>query len=471
MGAAARVRGILERYTLKEIYYRIREKRSMPYRDYPVKKEAYWPTDQELQKQRNAFQSLKDKPLISVIVPAYETPERYLRELVDSVAAQTYANWELCIVDGSPSDKVQTLLQKAYGQEERIAYHRLQKNLGISGNTNQGFALARGRYLALLDHDDLLMPNALYEMAAAAARSGAGLLYSDEDKVNEDTTKFFEPHFKLDYNSELLLGYNYICHFLMISRELLDCVGGERSVYDGAQDYDLVLRCVEAAPHIVHVPKILYHWRVHDNSTAKSADSKGYAKDAGKQLLEAALTRRGWRGSVEAGHAPGTYHIRYEFSPGQQVALLAWGRPSREWERIKDQVEQELNSLGAKWFWTEEEKAEAAYVVSICRNAGFLAPGSLARLLGSCQRSHVAGVCGKVICKGKVVHCGYWADGSDRQPRYQGLPMHYQGYARRAALAACVDQLGRELCVEKSGVPEGVKLVEPAAQIVLKGME
>lgn len=479
MGAAARIYGIFKRYTIGEIYYRIREKMSMPYRDYDTKKETFWPGRQELLKQSEACQSWKEQPLISIVVPAFETPERYVRELVDSVQAQTYPNWELCIVDGSRTEQVQTLLQKAYGQESRITYHRLKENRGISGNTNQGFALARGQYVALLDHDDLLAPDALYEMAQAALETGGELFYSDEDKVNADTTKYFEPHFKLDYNEELLFGYNYICHLLMVSRALLDRVGGEDSAYDGAQDYDLVLRCTEAAERIIHVPKILYHWRAHGGSTAGNADSKGYARDAGKQLLEAALTRRGWRGSVEAGHAPGTYHIKYQFPPGQRITLLAWGDPSREWERVKGQMERELDSLEADWFWREEPdgpkpdrswpEGQAAYVISVCREVKSLVPGSLARLLGSCHRSHVSGVCGKVVRRGKVAHCGYWIRESHRQPRFQGLPMHYEGYARRAALAACVDGLGRELCVEKTGAQNGAKLVEPAAQIVLRG--
>lgn len=278
-----------------------------------------------LEKQRTEEGRIK----VSILVPAYETEPAYLRALIDSVLAQTYSGWELILCDASASDQVKRTLQEY--KDTRIQYHRLKENLGISGNTNQGLAYVRGDYVALLDHDDLLTPDALYEMVRAAERNGAGsikefpyLIYSDEDKCDESGENFRCPHKKLDFNLDLFLTNNYICHFAMIRTDIIKELQ-LRPEYDGAQDYDLFLRIVlliarmkvsanipdRFAEKIVHVPKILYHWRCHEGSTADNPSSKRYAYEAGRQAVQNWYDRMGISVKVRHGKHLGFYRVKY----------------------------------------------------------------------------------------------------------------------------------------------------------------
>ncbi len=265
---------------------------------------------------------------ISLIVPTYKTPEKYLREMIDSVRNQTYTNWQLCLgdgsilEDGSHDQSVVKVLQEYAKADPRIVYSLLDKNEGISGNTNAAAKLADGDYIALLDHDDLLAPNALYEMALAAERTGAQFLYSDEDKVSMIGVDHFDPNLKPDFSPDLLRTHNYITHLALIDRKLFEQVGGFRSAFDGAQDYDLFLRISEIANKIVHVPKILYFWRMHPGSTAENPKSKMYAYEAGRKALEEHLQRIGRKGTVEIAKLWGMYRIKYDTPADPLVSIL-----------------------------------------------------------------------------------------------------------------------------------------------------
>ncbi len=277
----------------------------------------------------------------SILVPAYETKEAYLREMMDSVLGQSYGKFELIIADASRCGKVEQTVRLYMEEDERVRYLRLKENKGISENTNQALAAAQGDYIGLLDHDDTLTPDALYRMAKAIAQKEkeggtAWLLYSDEDKGNGDLTAFYEPHFKPGLNVDLLLSNNYICHFLVMKRELMQGLGF-RPEYDGAQDYDLALRAIgrllygeggsgrfgrrvwDGGPGgaagrdaVVHIPSVLYHWRCHESSTADNPESKRYAYEAGKRALEDFLKERGWQGSVLHTKHLGFYRIAYK---------------------------------------------------------------------------------------------------------------------------------------------------------------
>ena len=253
--------------------------------------------------------------MISIVVPAYKTPEKYLRRLAECVKEQTYPNWQLCISDGSGADSpIRKLLQELAAQDERIKVVFSEKPLQISENTNQALAVAQGDFIAFADHDDELTPHALFSCVKALnEHPGIRVLYSDEDKMSMDGHKFFQPHFKPDYNPDLLCTVNYICHLFVVKRELLDQVGMLRSAYDGAQDYDFVFRCVEAVKdqEIYHIPKILYHWRCHEDSTAENPESKGYAFEAGKRAIEAHYERIGISAQVFPGEFPGLYRTRF----------------------------------------------------------------------------------------------------------------------------------------------------------------
>ena len=257
----------------------------------------------------------------SIRVPAYETKETYLKELIDSVLSQTYGNFELIIADAGTSSKVERTVS-AYS-DKRIRYFRLKNNGGIAENTNEALKRACGDYIGLLDHDDFLTPDALFEMAKAIEnkkKTGeeAGLLYSDEDKCDSGGERFFEPHRKTDFNLELLLSNNYICHFLVMKAELMKELT-LRKDYDGAQDYDLILRAagrlireygyLRAGEKICHIPKILYHWRCHEASTAVNPQSKQYAYTAGEKAVGSFLEEMGWRGKVLPTEHLGFYTI------------------------------------------------------------------------------------------------------------------------------------------------------------------
>lgn len=266
----------------------------------------------------------------SILVPAFETVPEYLKAMIDSVREQSYGKWELIIADASKTDKVETVVREY--EDERIRYIRLWGNKGISVNTNRALECAEGDYAGLLDHDDTLTPDALYEMAKAideAKKKGikASMLYSDEDKGNSEMTVFYEPHRKPDLNLDLLLSNNYICHFLVMKKELMKELGFRKD-YDGAQDYDLILRGVgrllferekqnvsereKGRMEIIHIPKVLYHWRCYTSSTAENPGSKKYAYKAGGRAIEDFMKRRGWKGRVHNTAHLGFYRIQYE---------------------------------------------------------------------------------------------------------------------------------------------------------------
>ena len=259
--------------------------------------------------------------LFSIVVPTYETKEEYLKALVDSVITQTYPNWELLICDASPSDKVK-LVMDGY-EDKRIRYLKLAENRGISANTNAGIANASGEYIGLLDHDDVITPDALYEFASKIEfgleeNIEYAFIYSDEDKCDGDGRKFFEPNKKPDFNIDLLLTNNYICHFLMMRGPLMKKLM-LRSEYDGAQDHDLVLRAFAATNGkgskreigYGHIPKVLYHWRCHEGSTASNPQSKMYAYNAGRRAIADYLRKAGIHADVKPLKHNGFFRVKY----------------------------------------------------------------------------------------------------------------------------------------------------------------
>ena len=248
-------------------------------------------------------------PKISIIVPLYNTPERFFREMVDSVIAQTYANWELCLADGSTQANGLQSIAASY-HDERIVYKKLDQNEGISGNSNRAIEMATGEYIALLDHDDTLIPQALYENVALINKDrDYEFIYSDEDKITEDGDRRFDPFFKPDFAPNMFLAFNYITHFVVMKKSLLDEVGAFNAQFNGAQDYDLFLRATEKAKKVGHIADILYHWRISETSTAFSSDTKSYTVEAGKKALEAAFLRRGMKNAHVSYHTLDNYYI------------------------------------------------------------------------------------------------------------------------------------------------------------------
>lgn len=265
--------------------------------------------------------------VFSVVVPAYETDETFLGEMIASVRCQSYEKWELIIVDAGSTDTVERTV-KRFAKEpggERIRYIRLAHNGGIAANTNAGIAAAAGDYIALLDHDDFLAPDALYHMASALHRPGRQnitpvMIYTDEDKYDDGARCYLSPHKKPEFNLDFILSNNYICHLMAVEAGTLKRLQ-LRGNFDGAQDYDLALRIVgelceketarELSERIVHIPAVLYHWRCHAGSTADNTASKDYAYEAGKAALEDFCRARGWQTRVEHSLHLGFYEITY----------------------------------------------------------------------------------------------------------------------------------------------------------------
>lgn len=343
-------------YAVRE---RLEERKQPPYVWIP-------PSEAELERQRTDWKERGLSASFSILVPAYRTKPEYLRELLDSLCRQTYPKWELLLADATEDHSVERVAGEY--TDARIRYIRLKQNGGIAENSNQVLSYITGDYAGLLDHDDVLTPDALYEMAAAIEErrrrgSAPRVLYSDEDKCNGDRTQYYEPNFKEDFNLDLLLSNNYICHFLVMEKTLIQKLKF-RSKYDGAQDYDLVLRAAaelgtamprqgaklrqiplsrqipepqqnavpqpgaglqqsagmpkaakapgEKGESILHIPRVLYHWRCHTGSTAENPESKRYAYEAGRRAVQDYADRAGWRSRAEDTDHVGFYRLRYE---------------------------------------------------------------------------------------------------------------------------------------------------------------
>ena len=258
-------------------------------------------------------------PKFSVVVPLYHTPAKFLKDLVRSMMYQSYANWELCLVNASPEDvHLTSLLENWAMRDKRIRVIRLEKNLGIAQNTNAGIEASTGEFIAFLDHDDFLEPDALFCYVDALNKDKTiDVFYSDEDKTDEYAAHYFYPHFKSDFNIDLLHANNYMCHFLAVRKSL---VLNEK--FDGAQDYDFVLRLTENTKKIYHCPRILYHWRCSNQSTAASQGNKMYAIHAGKAALNAHYKRIGWNARAQEGAVDGWYQTKFTLKEEPLVSIL-----------------------------------------------------------------------------------------------------------------------------------------------------
>ena len=406
--------------------------REIPYQKWIIR---HLPGNKELEKQRR--EKFDYQPKISIVVPLYKTPEKYLLQLVESVKAQTYPNWELCLSDGSGENSPLTsFLKSLEAGDERIKVAYNEQALQISENTNAGIEIATGAYIAFADHDDELTPHALFECVKALNKDRKiRLIYSDEDKMSMDGHKFFQPHFKPDYNPDLLCTVNYICHLFVVQREILDQVGTFRKEFDGAQDYDFIFRCVEAVDpsEIYHVTKILYHWRCHEDSTAENPESKTYAFEAGKRAIEEHYHRTGIRAEVYQGEFLGLYRTRFLRDYDPLISIIIPNKDHIEdLKRCMDSIDQkssyknyeyiivESNSTDEKTFqyyknleeenpkahvvyWDKEFNysainnygvtfAKGEYILLLNNDTEIINETCLEELLGYCMRSDVGAV-------------------------------------------------------------------------------
>ena len=286
-------------------------------------------SNDHLSRLREACYSFKYRPRFSIVFPVFNTENSFLKRAIDSVLAQAYDNWELCAVDGnSTRSGVKEALSDYSSKDDRIKVAFLPENEGIAGNSNRSLQMATGEYVAFLDHDDELSPLALFEFARILNDdSGIDIIYSDEDKI-DTAGKRFDPMFKPDWSPDMLRSCNYISHFLAVRRDLALQPGGFRKEFEGAQDYDFLLRAVENAKKIRHTNKVLYHWRSHSGSIASNAWSKGYAHENGKKALQEHCRRLGKDVVVQDGKDSFCYNVRYRYDlkPMVSIILAAEGR-------------------------------------------------------------------------------------------------------------------------------------------------
>jgi GT2 family glycosyltransferase/ubiquinone/menaquinone biosynthesis C-methylase UbiE len=290
------------------------------------------------------------RPRISVVMPVYNTDPRWLEEAIDSVRSQTYGNWQLCIADdGSTNAKTREVLRRAPRSDRRIRVTMLSENRGISAASNQALSMARGEFVALLDHDDVLHPDALHEVVAVLnEQRDLDYIYTDEDKLELDGSRS-NPFFKPDWSPDLLLSLNYVTHLSVFRREVVDRVGGFRTAFDGAQDWDLILRVTEQTDRIAHVPKPVYSWRKAVGSAASSEEAKPYAYRAAKRAIGEALERRGMAGEVGDGVVTGYYDVRYAIRGEPRVAIVI---PTRD--RL-DMLERCIDSIRERTTYRNHE--------------------------------------------------------------------------------------------------------------------
>ena len=465
----------LKHYGVRGFYARLLERfeeREVEYQEWYEKNK---PSEEELARQRK--KKWKEPMTISVLVPAYRTPEVFLRQMIESVLNQTYPHLELCIADGSGENiSVEKVVKEYQAKDQRVRYQRLEKNEGIAGNTNAAIRMATGDYLALFDHDDLLAPNALFEVASTIEKDKADVVYTDEDKVTSDLKEHFQPHFKPDFNPDLLCSNNYICHLFVVKRSLALKLGGQDPAYDGAQDYDFIFRCTEEAEKIVHIAKILYHWRVHQASTADNPTSKMYAFDAGKRAIEAHLQRIGAKAEVSHTKDLGFYRVKYQVQGNPKVSIVIPNKDEKEtlkkclesiWQKttysnyeiilvennsttreIRDYYQELDGKNGVRVvYWDKEfnysainnfgiSYAKGEYILCLNNDITVISPEWMEELLANCQRPEVGIVGARLYYPDNTIqHAGIVLGmGGCAGSLFVGLARSRGGYLHKAAL-------------------------------------
>lgn len=502
----------------REFWIRLTERFQADDVDYEEWYKNHKPTMEELQRQREM--QFEYEPLISILVPVYNTPEEFLKQMIQSVRKQTYGNWELCVANANPANEtVAEILRISSTKDERIKVKDVPENEGIAQNTNAALAIATGDYIGLLDHDDLLTPDALYEVVKAINENDRPqVLYSDEDKVTMDLSEHFQPHMKPDYNKDLLRSNNYITHFFVADRTLVEEVGGEDGEYNGAQDYDLILKCTERAKGIAHIPRILYHWRVHKASTADNPASKMYAFDAGKRAIEDHLKRCGEIGEVSHEKDLGFYRVKYKVQGNPLISIIIPNKDQVEsLDKCLESIEKssyknyeiiivENNSTEDETFayykkiesdtirivyWLDEfnysainnfgvKHARGDYLLLLNNDVEVITTDWLEELTANCQRKDVGIVGARLYYPDDTIqHAGIVIGiGGVAGALFVGMPRMFTGYLHKAAIqqdlsavtAACM-MVKRSVYEELGGLEEELKVAFNDVDFCLRARE
>lgn len=535
MGKIQRGISYLRKHGIKRFFKKLYEKILLYFGvSYRHWRRKHCVTERQLEQQRKEV--FPYMPKISIVVPLYHTPKKYLHDMIQSVQAQSYENWELCLSDGSgetvedAGKAAGTEAEKTAGAENavsidkewqiyekddriRIVYSKVP--LQISENTNAAIKIATGEYIAFMDHDDMLAPDALYECVKALnEKEGTEFIYTDEDKVSANGKKYFEPHFKPDYNPDLLRSMNYICHLVVVHRGLCEKAGMLREAYDGAQDYDFVLRCIEQADKIYHIPKILYHWRMHENSTSENPGSKLYAFTAGEKALKDHLERCKIKAEVEQGEFLGTYHVRYQMTEEPLVSVLIPNKDAAEdLKKCVDSLEQyseyrnleyiiiENNSESEDTFRYYEalerenpkarvyyykggfnyskinnfgaSKAKGEYLLLLNNDTELKSPDSIREMLGICMREDVGAVGAKLLYHDDTVqHAGVIVGaGGIANHCFVGLEDGQPGYISRAACVQNYNAVTAACMMTKRSVFEAVHGMNESFEVAFNDID
>ena len=506
----------LRHYGARGFWIKLTERFQKSDIDYKEWYENHKVSQEELEKQKKKV--FVYAPKISILVPVYNTPQVFLKQMLQSVRKQTYANWELCIANANPdNEKVKQILEICMKKDDRIKVVNVPENEGIAQNTNRALDIATGEFIGLLDHDDLLEENALYEIVSCLnKKKETDVLYTDEDKVTTDLDEYFLPNFKPDFNLDMLRANNYICHFFVAKKELIEKVGGFRAEYNGAQDYDLILRCMEQAQNVAHIAKILYHWRVHKESTADNPLSKMYAYEAGKKAIEGHLARCYTDGEVLQTDNLGFYRIKYPVKGKPLVSILI---PNKDQVDTLDKCLQSIeertdydnyeiiiienNSTEQKTFdyynqicndkirvvyWKKEfnysainnfgvDQAKGEYLLLLNNDMEVISRDWMSELLGHCQRPEVGAVGARLYYPDDTVqHAGIIIGiGGVAGSVFVGMKRGYTGYMHRAAIqqdlsavtAACM-MIKRSVFEEAGRLEEQLKVAFNDVDLCLK---
>lgn len=507
----------LKHYGPKEFWIRLHERFEPEEVPYGPWYQAYVPDQETLEAQKK--HKFDYRPLISIAVPAYQTPVEFLKQMIESLISQTYPEWELCIANASPdNEEMQRVLADYSAKDSRVRFCNLKENLGIAENTNRAFSMAKGEFMGLLDHDDLLAPNALYEIVQALQdHPQADALYTDEDKVTTELDEHFQPHLKPDFNLDLLRSNNYICHFFVVRRSIVEKAGGFRKEFDGAQDYDFIFRCTENAREVLHVPEILYHWRTHKASTADNPASKMYAFEAGKRAIEANLERTETKGVVSHTQDLGFYRVKYPVQGKPLVSVIIPNKDEKEtlqtcMEMLNSNtsyqnfeiiiIENNSNTDEIFRYYKELSKdprihllrwgkefnysainnfgvahAKGEYLLFLNNDIKSINPDWMEELLGVCQRPEVGGVGAKLIYPDNTIqHAGCVVGmGGIAGHMFVDMPADRTGYLHKASLlqdmsavtAACL-MMKKEVFEEAGGFTEELAVAFNDVDLCLK---
>ena len=506
----------LRHYGTRGFWIKLTERFQKSDIDYKEWYENHKVSQEELEKQKKKV--FVYAPKISILVPVYNTPQVFLKQMLQSVRKQTYANWELCIANANPdNEEVKQILEICTKKDDRIKVVNVPENEGIAQNTNRALDIATGEFIGLLDHDDLLEENALYEIVSCLnKKKETAVLYTDEDKVTTDLDEYFSPNFKPDFNLDMLRANNYICHFFVAKKELIEKVGGFRAEYNGAQDYDLILRCTEQAQNVAHIAKILYHWRVHKESTADNPLSKMYAYEAGKKAIEGHLARCHTDGEVLQTDNLGFYRVKYPVKGKPLVSILIPNKDQvdtldkclRSIEERTDYDNYEIiiienNSTEQKTFdyynqicndkirvvyWKKEfnysainnfgvDQAKGEYLLLLNNDMEVISRDWMSELLGHCQRPEVGAVGARLYYPDDTVqHAGIIIGiGGVAGSVFVGMKRGYTGYMHRAAIqqdlsavtAACM-MIKRSVFEEAGRLEEQLKVAFNDVDLCLK---